>query len=90
MHDETVAFSQRRNFQLLSDHLVQKGPAFRHPIEVSIDTSTGQVTVRSTDDDGKEKVATDRLELPPDVSNGLVLTLLKNVRLMHRRRVCLW
>jgi hypothetical protein len=59
---------------------VQKGPAFQHPIEVSIDGSTGQVTVRSTDDDGKEKVATERLVLPPDVANGLVLTLLKNIR----------
>src|SRR2546427_6100059 len=56
VHDETAVFSQRRSFRLLSDHLVQKGPAFRHPMEVSIDNSTGQVTVSYTDDDGKEKV----------------------------------
>jgi hypothetical protein len=80
VHDETAVYSQRRNFRLLSDHLVQKGPAFQHPMEVSIDGSTGQVTVRSTDDDGKEKVVTERLNLPPDVANGLVLTLLKNIR----------
>jgi hypothetical protein len=80
VHDETAVFSQRRNFRLLTDHLVQKGPAFQHPLEVSIDGSTGQVTVRSTGDDGKEKVATERLVLPPDVANGLVLTLLKNIR----------
>ena len=80
VHDETAVFSQRRNFRLLSDHLVQKGPAFQHPMEVSIEGSTGQVTVRSTDDDGKDKVVTERLDLPLDVANGLVLTLLKNVR----------
>jgi hypothetical protein len=80
VHDETAVFSQRRNFRLLNDHLVQKGPAFPHPMEVSIDGSTGQVTVCSTDDDGKEKVATEHLDLPPDVANGLVLTLLKNIR----------
>jgi hypothetical protein len=80
VHDETVVFSQRPNFRLLSDHLVQKGPSFQHPMEVSIDGATGQVTVRSTDDDGKEKVATERLALPPDVANGLVPTLLKNIR----------
>jgi hypothetical protein len=80
IHDETAVFSQRRNFRLLSDHLVQKGPAFQHPIEVSIDGSTGQVTVHDTNDDGKEKVATDHFDLPPDVANGLVLTLLKNIR----------
>jgi hypothetical protein len=80
VHEETAVFSQRRSFRLLNDHLVQKGPAFPHPMEVSIDGSMGQVTVRSTDDDGKEKVVTERLDLPPDVANGLVLTLLKNLR----------
>jgi hypothetical protein len=80
IHDETAVFSQRRNFRLLSDHLVQKGPAFQHPIEVLIDGSTGQVTVHDTNDDGQQKVATDHFDLPPDVANGLVLTLLKNIR----------
>jgi hypothetical protein len=80
LRDETTIFSQRRNFRLVSYHLVQKGPAFQHPMEVSIDGSTGQVTIRSTDDDGKEKVETDGLDLPPDVANGMVLTLLKNIR----------
>src|SRR5262245_31160426 len=28
LHDETVVFSQRGRFRLVSDHLVQKGPAF--------------------------------------------------------------
>ena len=79
LRDETAVFSQRRNFRLLSYHLVQKGPAFQHPMEVAIDTSTGQVTVNYTDED-KEKVATDRLELPPDVANGMLFTLLKNIR----------
>jgi hypothetical protein len=79
VHDETTVFSQRHNLRLLNDHLVQKGPAFQHPIEVLIDGSTGQVTVRKTDDDGKEKVVAKRLDLPPDVANGLVLTLLKNI-----------
>jgi hypothetical protein len=79
VHDETAVFSQRGNLRLLSDHLVQKGPAFQHAMEVSIDGPTGQVTVRTTDDDGKEKVVTNRLDLPPDVANGMVLTLLKNI-----------
>ena len=79
VHDETAVFSQRGNFRLLSDHLIQKGPAFQHTMEVSIDGPTGQVTVRTTDDDGKEKVVTNRLNLPPDVANGMVLTLLKNL-----------
>ncbi len=79
VHDETAIFSQRRSFRLLSDHLVQKGPSFQRPMDVSIDASKGLVTVRYTDD-GKEKVRTDRLKLPLDLANGLVLTLLKNIR----------
>jgi len=80
VHDETAVFSQRGNFRLLNYHLVQKGRAFQHPIEVSIDGSTGQVTVHNTDEDGKEKVITEKLDLPQDVANGMVLILLKNIR----------
>ena len=79
LHDETAVFSQRRSFRLLKYHLVQKGPAFRHPVDVSIDTSNGEVTVRYGDDGGKEKVTTDHLDLPLDLANGMVLTLLKNI-----------
>lgn len=81
VHEETVVFSQRHSFRVVSDHLLQKGPAFKRPMEVSIEGSTGQITVRYTDDDGKEKTVTDRLKLPSDlVANGMILTLLKNIR----------
>jgi hypothetical protein len=79
VRDETAVFSQRGIFRLLSYHLLQKGPTFQYPMEVLIDSSSGQVTVRYTDD-GKEKIATDRLQLPPDLANGMIFTLLKNVR----------
>jgi hypothetical protein len=79
VQEETAVFSQRSSFRLLSDHLLQKGPAFKRPTDVSINGSTGQVTVRYTDDDGKEKVITDRLKLPADLANGVVLTMLKNI-----------
>ena len=80
VRDETAVYSQHRNFRLLSAHLIQKGPAFPHPMEVSIDASTGRVTVHTTGDDGKEEVLTERLKMPPDVANGMVLTLLKNIQ----------
>jgi hypothetical protein len=66
-------------FRLLTYHLVQKGPAFKHPLDMSLNNSTGQVKVRYTDDDGKEKTITDRLKLPDDVANGLITTLLKDI-----------
>jgi hypothetical protein len=77
--DETAIFSQRQSFRLINYRHVQKGPAFPNPMDVSIDVSTGQTRV-SFSDDGKEKVETDRRDLPPDLANGLVLTIVKNIR----------
>jgi hypothetical protein len=79
VYEETTIFSQRGTFQLLKDHVVEKGPQFKPPIETSIDATTGEVTVRYTDDHGKEKVLTEKLALPPDVANGMLFTLLKDV-----------
>ena len=78
LQDETAVFSERRQFRLLSDHLVQRGPSFPHPMEVSIDATGGRVTVRHRDDD-KEKVIDERMELPEDLANGMMVTLLKNI-----------
>lgn len=77
--EETTVFSQHGAFHLISYHLVQKGPAFKQAIDLSLASSTGQVTVRYTDD-GQEKLAKDQLSLPPDLANGLVPTLIKNLR----------
>jgi hypothetical protein len=79
-HEETVVFSQRHYFRLISDHLVQKGPSFPHPMDVSTDASSGQIAVHYTDDDGKEKTASDHPKLSADLANGMILTLLQNLR----------
>jgi hypothetical protein len=55
IHQETTVISQRRTFQLLTYHVVQKGPAFKRPTEMSLNASTGQVTVHYTDDDGRKR-----------------------------------
>jgi hypothetical protein len=75
--EETAVFTQGREFKLVSDHLVQKGPSFPRPLDMRVEAN-GHVVVRYTDD-GKEKVEDEHLDLPPDVANGLVLTLLKNL-----------
>ena len=80
VHDETAVFTQRREFRLVSDRLVQRGPSFPRPMDLSIETATGQVTVRYSDDDGQQKTESEHLELPPDLANGVLLTLMKNVR----------
>ncbi|MCU1310394.1 MAG: hypothetical protein JWO20_1519 [Candidatus Angelobacter sp.] len=78
--DETAVFSQRGKFQLITDHHIQKGPSFPHPMDLSIDVRRGQVTVRATGKDGKEEVTTEHMDLPPDLANGLVLSIMKNIQ----------
>lgn len=80
LQEETTVFSQRNTFSLISYRMVQKGPTFPHPIEMLIVTSTGQVTVKYIDDKGQEKVESERLKLPSDLANGLLVILLKNLR----------
>jgi hypothetical protein len=80
IYEDTTVFSQRGTFRLLKDHVIQRGPSFQHPLDTSIDASAGEVTVRYKEDDGKEKVMTQRLELPQDVANGLLFTLLKHIQ----------
>ena len=78
--DETAVFSQRGTFQLITDHHVQKGPSFPQSMDMSIDVRQGRVTVRSTGKDGKEEVMTDHLDMPSDLANGMILSLMKNIQ----------
>ncbi|MFZ0301894.1 MAG: hypothetical protein WAL75_04385 [Terracidiphilus sp.] len=77
--DETTVYSQHHIFQLITDHHIQKGPSFPHPMDVTIDARGGQVTVRSTGKDGKEEVKNDHMKLPPDLANGLVPLVVENM-----------
>jgi hypothetical protein len=78
LHDETTVYTQKKVFRLVSDHVVQKGPAFKMEIDSRIDGHSGQVHVHTVED-GKEKDYDERLDPPPDLANGLILTLLKNI-----------
>jgi hypothetical protein len=79
LHDETAVFSQRGHFRLLSDHLIQRGPAFPRPLDLKIDSASRTVTVAYTEEDGEKKVVSERMELQPDLANGIMMTLLKNL-----------
>lgn len=76
--EETAVFTQRRVFRLLTDRLVQKGPAFERSVDLSIDTTRDVVSVRY-DDDGREKTTTEQIDLPDDTANGILMVLLKNL-----------
>lgn len=71
--DETSVFTQRGTFQLISDHHVQEGAFFDHPIDVLIEARKGQVTVRTPNKKGDEAKIV-HMALPPDLYSGLMIT----------------
>jgi hypothetical protein len=77
-YDEVTKFTQRGKFRLVSDQVEQKGPSFKEQHKTWIDAKTGNITVR-TGEKGKERTTTKHLDLPDDVSNGLLFVLLKNL-----------
>jgi hypothetical protein len=77
--DETLTFSQRQVFRLESYHLIQRGPSFP-AADIAFDRKSGQYRARTaTKPGGEEKQASGRLDLPDDLYNGMLLTVLKNV-----------
>lgn len=78
LDDETAVFTQRKIFQLISDHHIQRGASFPKPLDMLVEP--GKVTTRSRSKDGTEKVEISSIETPPDTYNGLPLILLLNIR----------
>jgi hypothetical protein len=76
--DDTAVFTQNGTFKLVSDHRLQKGPMFPKPTELTIKAQTGEVIVRYKEN-GKEKVETTHMDLPDDLSNGILLDVVKNI-----------
>jgi hypothetical protein len=76
LYQETSVFSQRRVYQLLTYKLVQKGPSFKIQQTLSLNTSTGKVSLQYTDKDGSVKSTDDKVALPADLANGILTTLL--------------
>ena len=77
--DEKSVFSQKGRFRLVSNHMLVKGPAFPREIESWIDVPSGKVKVRHKEKSGDEEIIQEQMELPEDLANGLILTLLKNI-----------
>jgi hypothetical protein len=79
VHDERVSYSQKRRFRMLEYRLSQKGPAFKTQTELFIDGTSGEVTVHSWDEKGKEKTESSHEKLPADLANGMIPILTKNL-----------
>jgi len=77
--DETTTYTQRGTFRLVLDHHIQKGPFFEKPIDITVDAKTEIVTTRGVGKDGKPTVESAHMDMPDDVANGFIGTLLLNV-----------
>jgi hypothetical protein len=80
LDDETTVFTQRGVFRLVSDHHIQRGPYFPTQLDMNIDVVKGTVVTRWKGKDGKEQVSSEKMKLPPDLYNGLVTPVVKNLR----------
>jgi hypothetical protein len=77
--DETTTYTQQGSFRLVRDHHIQKGRFFSKPIDFTVESATALVTSRTIDKSGKQRVESKHMDLPNDLSNGFVGTLLLNV-----------
>ena len=77
LDDETAEYTQRGVFRLISDHHIQKGPYFPHPLDMTIDVAKGIVVTRAAGKDSKDEVT--KIKMPADLYNGLVIPVIKNI-----------
>jgi hypothetical protein len=78
-YEEQLTFSQQDTFTLHSYRLVHRGPSFPETIEASIDRETERYAVRKSEEGSPEEVVKGKFTLPPDVYNGMLIMLMKNL-----------
>lgn len=80
LYDEKVVFTQERVFTMQSYRLVHRGPAFTEDTEITLERASGKYRVKTkAHKDGQEQVLNGTVDLPPDVYNGMVITVAKNL-----------
>ena len=77
--DETTTYGQQGTFRLVRNHHIQKGPFFAKPVDFAVEAPSGIATSRTTDKNGEIHVESEHIDLPDDLANGFVGTLLLNV-----------
>lgn len=80
LDDETTTYRQQGTFTLVRNHHIERGPFFAKPIDFTVDATTGTATSRTQDKNGKIHVESRHIDLPNDLANGFIGTLLLNVQ----------
>jgi hypothetical protein len=80
LHEDVVLFTQHKVFTLQNYRLVQRGPSFPKPLNVSFNRTSGQYTIKYRKENNRpEETEQGRLDLPPDVYNGMQSIVIKNL-----------
>lgn len=77
--DETTTYRQQGTFQLIRNHHIENGPFFAKAVDFAVEAATSIATTRTADKNGTIHVESEHIELPNDLANGFVGTLLLNV-----------
>jgi hypothetical protein len=78
--DEKVTYTQDRVYALKSYALSKTGPAFEADTAISLTPATGAYRVKTKDHkNGDEKIDEGKLQMPADVYNGMILTVVKDL-----------
>jgi hypothetical protein len=77
--DETTTYRQQGTFRLVRNHHMEQGPFFPRPVDFAVEATTGMATSRTADWMGKIQVESAHIDLPDDLANGFVGTVLLNV-----------
>jgi len=77
--DETTTYRQQGTFRLIRNHHIQKGPFFAKPVDFTVEAASGTATSSTADKNGKIHIESEHMDLPDDLANGFVGTLLLNV-----------
>lgn len=79
LYDETVVYSQKDVFTLVSYRLLTQGASFPGVADVSFERASGRYKGLIKDKDGDAQTLEGRLDLPPDLYNGMASVLLRNL-----------
>lgn len=79
LHDESVIFTQQKVFTVQRYHLIQRGPTFPQELEVKMERKTGRYEARSRKSGDEPETAAGELDMAPDLYNGMLIYLLKNL-----------
>jgi hypothetical protein len=78
--EEAAVFTQQQVYTMRRYRLVHRGPVFSEDAEISLERVTGKYRVKTrAHKDGREEVLDGSLDLPSDVYNGMVLTIVKDL-----------